>query len=128
MSVAVVLASYKLMFEARRVRALPRTVAGAPFTGPGVDLLGADAEAVFAAARPLLAWLAAREPGVSVRSISVDLTRPRVIVTLGAAPKPRVLRVDGGAAVELLDEAAAVEAAIGPRVADAIEARVNRSP
>lgn len=52
-----------------------------------------------AAASPMIAWLDAREPGVEVRSISVN--EARVLVSVAGiatpdspAPKPRALRID----------------------------------
>lgn len=125
MTAGVELASYKLMFAARRVRALPRAVDGAPFAGPGVDLLGRSAEEALSAAAPLARWLEAREPGVAVRSISIDRGKMRVLVTLEAAPKPRVLRIEGAPATELLDEAAPLEALLAREVYAALRARLG---
>ena len=69
---ALPLTSYKIRFHDAQVRAVPASDAsGAPFVGPGVDLRGADAIAAVEAARPVIAWLDAREPGVVVRSLSV---------------------------------------------------------
>ncbi|MFT3774191.1 MAG: hypothetical protein QM820_53185 [Minicystis sp.] len=84
------------------MRAVPKTDAhGCPFSGPGVDLRGADAEEAFRAAAPLLAALAEAEPGIQVRSIAVDFERPRVTASLDPTtpetdPRPRVVRVDDG--------------------------------
>ncbi len=94
------IASFKLQFAERRVRIVPAADAsGCPFTGPGVDLVLHEAEAVLALARPLLAWLEAREP-VRVRSLSLDVRRRRLLVTLevgpGAEGRPRVLKIDPG--------------------------------
>jgi hypothetical protein len=123
LTAGVELASYKLMFVTRRVRAVPRVVDGAAFRGPGVDLLGESAEEALAAAAPIVRWLEAREPGVVVRSISVDLARPRALVTLEATPKPRVLRIEGAAATELLDEAGPLEALLSVSVRAVLRAR-----
>ena len=74
---ALPLASYKLRFHDVHVRAVPaRDEAGCPFAGPGVDLRGDDARAVLGDAvlvGPFRAWLEAREPGVTLRSVSVAL-------------------------------------------------------
>jgi hypothetical protein len=72
-----------------------------------VTLRDADADAVVARARPLLDALAAFEPGIRVRTLSLDLERARLLATLepGAATpgaKPRVVRIDRGPAYELL--------------------------
>jgi hypothetical protein len=53
-----------------------------------VDLRGEDAARAFAAAAPLIAALAEAEPGVVVRSIAVDLSRPRVTATLDPCAPP----------------------------------------
>ena len=58
----------------------------------GVDLRGEDAARVIAAARPMIDWLDAREPGVDVRSISVN--DARILVSLSGDPKPRALRIE----------------------------------
>ena len=114
---ALPLASYKIRLFDARVRALPeRDATGAPFVGPGVDLLGADAVGAIEAARPVIAWLDAREPGVEVRSISVKTSGPRVLVSLaplGAAPRPRAMRFDPPYANELRDAAREAERVIG---------------
>ncbi len=99
------IASFKLQFDERRVRAVPATSpSGGPFAGPGVDLVLAEADAILALARPLLSWLEAREP-VRVRSLSLDVGRRRLIVTvdpvgavLPVAPRarPRVVKIDPG--------------------------------
>ncbi len=62
------------------------------FPGPGVDLRGDDAARVIRAARPMIAWLEAREPGVDVRSLSVN--DARILVSLSSEPKPRALRIE----------------------------------
>ncbi|MBX3227847.1 MAG: hypothetical protein KIT84_22825 [Labilithrix sp.] len=109
------LLSYKLRFRDRHVRAVPAGV-----TGPGVDLRGADADAALAAARPIVAWLEEREPGIEVRSISVNAKR--VLVSLESTPRPRVLRFDPPSANELRDAGAAAERII----ADACERTLAR--
>ena len=90
------IASFKLSFAQRRVRAVPaRDASGCVFAGPGVDLVGAEADAVLALAAPLTRWLQAREP-VRVRSLSLDVARRRLLVTLEDVPKPRVVKIDPG--------------------------------
>jgi hypothetical protein len=111
------LASYKLRFHERHVRAVPaRDEAGCPFAGPGVDLLGAEAAPILDLAAPFRAWLEAREPGVALRSLSVDVASRRVLITLEPmAPdqRPRVVRIDPPHADDLLASAGALEAALG---------------
>jgi hypothetical protein len=102
------IASFKLQFAERRVRIVPAVDAsGCPFAGPGVDLVLHEAEAVLALARPLLAWLEAREP-VRVRSLSLDVGRRRLLVTLdvgpGAEGRPRVLKINPGIDASSSDE------------------------
>jgi len=94
------IASFKLQFAERRVRVVPAVDAsGCPFAGPGVDLVLDEADAVLALARPLLSWLEAREP-VRVRSLSLDVGRRRLLVTLEPVPgvdrRPRVVKLDPG--------------------------------
>lgn len=101
------------------VRAVPlRDEAGCPFSGPGVDLRGEAARAILddaALIRPIRDWLEAREPGVVLRSVSVDLAARRVLVTLEpmtTEQRPRVVRIDPPNAEELLGAASALESAI----------------
>jgi hypothetical protein len=114
---ALPLASYKLRFHEDHVRAVPaRDLEGCPFAGPGVDLRGAEARAILALASPFRAWLEAREPGVTLRSLSVDLASKRVLVTLApmtADQRPRVVRIDPPHSEELLAGAKQLEAALG---------------
>ena len=111
------LASYKLRFHEDHVRAVPaRDEAGCPFAGPGVDLRGNEARALFALATPFREWLDAREPGVTLRSLSVDLAAERVLITLepmAADQRPRVVRIESPHAGELIAAAAPLEAALG---------------
>lgn len=105
------LRSFKLRFRDQRVRIVPATDAsGRPFLGPGVDLLGTPALEAFTRAEPMLAWLRAREPGIELRSLSVDMPRERVLVSFedahGVSAKPMVLRVDAPESGELLLAAA----------------------
>ena len=96
MTDALPLASFKLQFAERRARVVPaRDASGCPFAGPGVDLIGDDATAAFALAAPVLAWLEAREP-VRVRSLSLDIGLRRLLVTVEAEPRPRVVKIDPG--------------------------------
>jgi hypothetical protein len=127
------LRSFKLRFFDGHIHAVPATdAAGCPFGGPGCDLRGARAAAVLDAAAPLLEVLREVEPGVTVRALSIDLERGRLLATLeattatadveagagggagdgagdAAAPgrRPRVVRVDAGALLDRCVEAAA---------------------
>jgi hypothetical protein len=111
------LASYKLRFCDDHVRALPaRDEAGRRFEGPGVDFRGEEARPLLALATPFREWLDAREPGVTLRSVSVDLAAQRVLITLepmAADQRPRVVRIDPPQSDELIAAAAPLEAAIG---------------
>ena len=94
------LRSFKLRFADGHVRIVPETdAAGCPFAGPGVDLFAGAAEEAFRLAAPLLAALAEIEPGIAVRSLAVDLDRPRLTATLHAEGRPRVVRIDAGPAL-----------------------------
>ena len=89
-------ASFKLQIAEGRARIVPaRDASGCPFSGPGVDLLGDDAREAFALAAPVLAWLEAREP-VRVRSLSLDVARGRLLVTVEGPGRPRVVKIDPG--------------------------------
>ena len=127
------LASYKLRFHEDHVRAVPaRDEAGRPFAGPGVDLRGEEARALFALAAPFRAWLEAREPGVTLRSLSVDRAAQRVLITLepdygGADPRPRVVRIDPPHGDELLAAAGPLEAALGAVCMEKVRRR-SRGP
>lgn len=108
------LASFKIRLHDQHVRAV---VAGHP--GPGVDLRGDDARRVIAAAQPMIDWLSAREPGVDVRSISVN--DARILVSLAAEPKPRALRIEAPDLREAAADAAALILTLSVR---ALERRV----
>lgn len=123
------LASFKLQLADRRARIVPaRGLDQCPFEGPGVDLVGEDTEAAFAAAQPLLDWLVAREPNVRVRSISIDLGRGRVLATYtpGGAPdgaRPHVLRIDPPLSSEIIDAAAPLVAMLADAAAERLARR-----
>ncbi len=123
------LASFKLRFRDRHVRVLPAEVEpGVTFREPGVDLRGELADEALAAAGPLLAWIHERDPASVVRSISVDLTSLRVIVSLedvhGAARgKPNVLRIDAPTSGDLLGIATGLEALLVRRATEALARR-----
>lgn len=98
------------------------------FDGPGVDLHGADAERAFALARPMIAWLEARESDIVMRSLSVDRAKERVLVTLEqAGGRPRVLRFDAPFATELIAAGMEAEAAIAEACAIKIANRGRSS-
>jgi hypothetical protein len=104
------IASLKLHFAGPRVRMVPRLdPSGRPFAGPGIDLTGDEAAEAIARAEPVIAWLQAREP-VRLRTLSLDIDRARLLVTVEAAPRPRVIRIDPKidwrASAEILERAA----------------------
>ena len=126
------LASYKLRFSDDHVRAVPaRDEAGCPFEGPGVDLRGEEAREVLVLATPFRAWLDAREPGVTLRSVSVDLAAQRVLITLrpmAADQRPRVVRIDPPQADELIAAAATLETALGAACIEKLRRRAGQTP
>ena len=126
--ISLLLASYKLRFHEDHVRAVPaRDEAGCAFAGPGVDLRGAEALTVLALATPFRAWLDAREPGVTLRSLSVDVTARRILITLEPMTpeqRPRVVRIDPPHSEELLEGAKELEAALGAACTTKLRARV----
>lgn len=94
------------------------------FDGPGVDLRGEEAARLIALAAPMIAWLVAREPGIVMRSLSVDRAKMRVLVTLEQpGDRPRVLRFDPPSANELIDAGRDAEDAIAAAAATAIRRR-----
>ncbi len=105
------LATVKLRFADGHVRLLPATdLASRPFTGPGVDLRGEPAREAFRLAEPAIAWLCARQPGVALRALSIDLRTRRVLVSFEDAHtpggKPMVLRIEAPTSSELVDACA----------------------
>jgi hypothetical protein len=126
---ALPIASFKLQLIARRARIVPALDAsGCPFVGPGVDLVGEEAAATFALAAPVLAWLEAREP-VRVRSLSLDVARRRLLVTVeaGGGERPRVVkidpRVDPGTSDQIVALAAPLLRRLGEIAAEKLAAR-----
>lgn len=124
------LASYKIRIRERHVRAVPRTDAdGSPFGGPGVDVRGAEADAILTAAAPITRWLDALEPGVAVRSISVRLSPLRVLVSVDSIttldPRPRALRFEPPFADEIRSAGAAAETLIVLACVAALERRAR---
>jgi hypothetical protein len=121
-------ASFKLQLAEGRVRIVPaRDASGCAFVGPGVDLVGDDAREAFALAAPVLAWLEAREP-VRVRSLSLDVARGRLLVTLEAdGDRPRVVkidpRIDAGSSAEIVALAAPLLRRLGEIAAAKIALR-----
>jgi hypothetical protein len=126
---ALPLASVKLRFFDRHVRAVPtHDASGCAFSGPGVDLRGEDADRAFAAAAPVATWLVAREPGITLRTLSIDLKTLRVLVTLvpepGSSARPRVLRFDPPSANELVDAARDLLRVVGEACAPVLARRL----
>ncbi len=122
------LRSFKLRIADGHVRIVPKTdAAGCPFAGSGVDLFDDAAQEAFRLATPLLATLAEFEPGVAVRSIAVDLERPRLTATLNTESGPRVVRIDAEPALErLLDETPALVTYLAAAAGLALIARAER--
>jgi len=121
---------FKLRFWDGHVHAAAATgVDGEAFDGPGVDLRGDQAQEAFEAAAPVLERLAELEPGIRVRSLSLDLERPRLLATLEpttpeADPRYRVVRLDRGAVLDrVLEAAGPVLELLTARVADALHRR-----
>jgi hypothetical protein len=125
------IASFKLQFVERRVRIVPaRDASGCAFAGPGVDLVLAEADDVLALARPLLAWLEAREP-VRVRSLSLDVGRRRLLVTLAAdavgpaaEARPRVVKIDPGVDAASSDELVGLAAPLIRRLGEIVPSKL----
>lgn len=125
--ISLPLGSYKLRLHEGHVRACPsRDESGCPFAGPGVDLRGAEAAAILALAGPFRAWLEAREPGVTLRTLSVDLASRRVLITLepmALDQRPRVVRIDAPHSEELIAASKHLEAALGEACAAKLRLR-----
>jgi hypothetical protein len=124
-------ASFKLQLAERRARIVPAVdLSGCPFAGPGVDLVGDETVEAFALAAPVLAWLEAREP-VRVRSLSLDVERGRLLVTIEAEPRPRVVKidagVDAGASAEIVALAGPLVRRLGELAGEKLAARAATS-
>ena len=127
LSESLPITSLKLNFMAGRVRIVPaRDLSGCPFDGPGVDLVGAEAAAAIGVAAPIVAWLQQREP-ILVRTLSLDVPRGRLLVTIEKQPRPRVVRidpsVDASASAEILERAAPLLRYLGDVARDKLAAR-----
>lgn len=89
-----------------------------------MDLLGEDFERLRPLAAPLLRGLEGLEPGVQVRSLSLDLERPRLLATLEAEGRPRVVRIETPYIIEgLLGQSEGLLAALARGATEALEAR-----
>ncbi len=121
----MLLRSFKLHFTERRIRVLPlHDLVGGPFQQVGVDVLGAEAEPLFASAAALRAWFTAREPEAEVRSLSFDLPRGRALATLHAAGGAvHALRVDEASGADLFDHARALEPELARAARQVLERR-----
>lgn len=126
---AVRLRSFKLQRHERRVRVVPAVdLAGCPFGGPGVDLVGDESDGVMSLAAPLFSGIEVLEPGVRVRSVSVDLEKPRLLITLEATGRPRAIRIDEPSlAARLLAPCDGLLAALAAAAATALGARAGRT-
>lgn len=122
------LASFKLRFHDVHVRIVP-----AGCGGPGVDVRTEDAKRCFDLAKEMVAWLLARQPSVTLRALSVDFAKRRVLVSfedahaLGATPRPMVLRIDPPESNELLERAAPLVAHLTELARVALEKRKSKS-
>jgi hypothetical protein len=126
------LRSFKLRFVDDYVWIVPATDPdGCAFAGPGVTLRGDDALRVFAFAKPLLDALARFEPGITVRALSLDLERHRLLATLAPITpdrdaRPRVVRADAGPLLdEILREADPLFDELRARAASALRRRAT---
>ncbi len=93
----LLLRSFKLRFVHRHVRI---EIEG---TDAGVDLLDAEAGEAFALAGPLLAAVAERAPGSTVRALSVD---PRALRLIASIDPPGAIRIEGESLRPALDAVA----------------------
>jgi hypothetical protein len=77
-------------------------------------------------AAPIVAWLQQVEP-VLVRTMSLDVSRGRLLVTIEKQPRPRVVRidrsVDASASAEILERAAPLLRHLGGVARDKLAAR-----
>jgi hypothetical protein len=115
------LRSFKLRFHDTHVRIVTEDDV------PGVDVRGDEARCCFELAKPMVAWLLAREPSVTLRALSADLARRRILVSFEDAhatatrgPRPMVLRIEPPESSELLDRAAPLIAQLAQLAAAAM--------
>ena len=91
---------------------------------------GIEATRVFHLAAPMEAWLRAREPGLKLRSLSVDLEAGRVLVSFddphGVNDKPMALRIVAPDSSELLDAAKPLIELLDVLATKALRARESR--
>ena len=120
------IASLKLRFFAGHVRIVPATDAlGCPFAGPGVDLFGEEASESFALAAPLVGWLDAREPISPLRTLSLDLRKHRLLVTVDVpGDRPRVVAIDERSAPAAIQELESLAAPLVTRLGELAAARI----
>jgi hypothetical protein len=123
------LASFKLRFHDGHVRIKP-----ASFDGPGVDVRGDEAQRCFDLAKPMIAWLLAREPSVTLRALSMDLESRRVLVSFEdphavatRSLRPMVLRIEPPESSELIERSGALVERLGALAAEAIAKRPRTS-
>jgi hypothetical protein len=118
------IASLKLRLHDHHARIVPSSDAtGCPFEGAGVDVRGDEMDRLVSLSGPVFDWLEAREPGVSVRSFSIDVQAGRVLVTLYDAPRPRVVRIDGPMGREIVEAASPLLTLAGEIAARKLRAR-----
>ena len=122
--------SFKLRFHDTHARVVLRDS-----TGPGVDVRGERAREVFRLASPVIDWLLARQPSVTLRALSMDLDARRVLVSFEDAhatstrgPRPMVLRIEAAESSELFERAAPLVARLAEVAADAIAKRAQKTP
>jgi len=126
------LRSWKVQRDEQRARLVPREDgAGAPFEGPGIDVVGAELAPVLAAIAPVVALVEAREPGATVRSLSFDLGRGRCLATLRyeepAQGRVHAIRLDEPECPALFVRAREAEPTLGAIAATVLARRTVQS-
>jgi hypothetical protein len=118
--------SLKLNFVAGRVRIVPaRDLSGCPFAGPASISWAPRLRRRSASRLPSLPG-SRREP-ILARTLSLDVPRGRLLVTIEKQPRPRVVRIDpsidASASAEILERAAPLLRHLGGVARDRLAAR-----
>jgi hypothetical protein len=121
----------KWRFVDRHVRIVPADEGGKVLEEPAIDLLNETADEGLALAKPIVSWLTARDPSVTVRGISCDFATETVIISYTAAEgvaarKPIALKLRAPESAELVSHAKAVSSRLAELAEAVFAQRVSK--